>query len=76
VKAQRRIVLGKKSGPDSIDLKCQELGLSISKDQRAPLLAAVKKHAIANRRLLTDDEFRGIVKQFTGSPRLSSSRQS
>jgi isopropylmalate/homocitrate/citramalate synthase len=76
VKAQRRIVLGKKSGPDSIDLKCQELGLSISKDQRAPLLAAVKKHAIANRRLLTDDEFRGIVKQFTGSPRLNSSRQS
>jgi isopropylmalate/homocitrate/citramalate synthase len=76
VKAQRRIVLGKKSGPDSIDLKCQELGLSISKDQRAPLLAAVKKHAIANRRLLTDDEFRDLVKQFAGSPVLSSSRQS
>jgi isopropylmalate/homocitrate/citramalate synthase len=76
VNAQRRIVLGKKSGLDSIDLKCQELGLVISKDQRAPLLAAVKKQAIAKRRLVTDDEFREIVKQLTETSVLSSSRRS
>ncbi|HXR17241.1 MAG TPA: hypothetical protein VN777_13695 [Terriglobales bacterium] len=63
VNAQRRIVLGKKSGLDSIDLKCKELGLTITPEQRAPILAEVKKCAIAKRGLLTDEEFRQIVKQ-------------
>jgi isopropylmalate/homocitrate/citramalate synthase len=61
VHAERRIVLGKKSGLDSIDLKARELGLAIAPDQRAPLLAAVKKLAIAERRLVTDAEFRAVV---------------
>ncbi|HXL21789.1 MAG TPA: homoaconitate hydratase [Candidatus Dormibacteraeota bacterium] len=61
VHAERRIVLGKKSGLDSIDLKAKELGLSIAPDRRAALLAAVKKLAIAERRLVTDAEFRAIV---------------
>jgi isopropylmalate/homocitrate/citramalate synthase len=63
VNARRRIVLGKKSGPDSIDLKCKELGLTITPEQRAPILAEVKKRSIAKRGLLTDEEFRSIVKQ-------------
>jgi homocitrate synthase NifV len=63
VNAQRRIVLGKKSGLDSIELKCQELGLTITREQRTPILAEVKKRAIAKRGLLTDEEFRQIVKQ-------------
>jgi len=54
-------VLGKKSGLDSIDLKCKELGLSIAPEQRGPILAEVKKRAIAKRGLLTDDEFRQLV---------------
>jgi homocitrate synthase NifV len=61
VHADRHIVLGKKSGLDSIDLKAKELGLSISAEQRPSILAAVKKRAIAKRGLLTDDEFREIV---------------
>jgi isopropylmalate/homocitrate/citramalate synthase len=61
VHAERRIVLGKKSGLDSIELKARELGLSIAPDQRALLLAAVKKLAIAKRRLVTDAEFRAVV---------------
>jgi isopropylmalate/homocitrate/citramalate synthase len=61
VHADRRIVLGKKSGLDSIDLKAKELGLSIAPDQRPAILAAVKKRAIAKRGLLTDDEFREIA---------------
>jgi len=61
VSATRRIVLGKKSGLDSIDLKAKELGIAITTDQRAPILAAVKKQAIAKRRLITDQEFRTIV---------------
>jgi isopropylmalate/homocitrate/citramalate synthase len=61
VKADRRIVLGKKSGLDSIDLKCEELGIVIAAEQRGPILAAVKKVAVAKRGLVSDEEFRGIV---------------
>src|SRR6266850_815514 len=61
VRAERRIVLGKKSGLDSIDLKCEELGIVITPEQRGPLLAAVKKAAVSKRGLVSDEEFRGIV---------------
>ncbi len=63
VNARRRIVLGKKSGLDSIDLKARELGLAVATEQRATILGAVKKRAIAKRGLLTDDEFSEIVRQ-------------
>jgi isopropylmalate/homocitrate/citramalate synthase len=63
VNARRSIVLGKKSGPDSIDLKCKELGLTITPEQRAPILAEVKKLSIAKRGLLTDQEFEEIVRR-------------
>jgi len=63
VKAERRIVLGKKSGLDSIDLKCRELDIAITPEQRAPLLAAVKKAAVHKRGLVTDAEFRQILTQ-------------
>jgi isopropylmalate/homocitrate/citramalate synthase len=65
VNAKRKIVLGKKSGPDSVDLKAKELGLVVTPDQRATVLAGVKKQAIAKRGLLTDDEFRRIVGEAT-----------
>jgi isopropylmalate/homocitrate/citramalate synthase len=63
VSAQRKIVLGKKSGLDSVDLKCKELNLSLKPEQRASVLAAVKKRSIAKHGLLTDDEFRQIIQQ-------------
>ena len=63
VGARRRIVLGKKSGLDSVDLKAKELGLTIASDERAAILAAVKKRAIAKRGLLTDDEFSILVSE-------------
>jgi isopropylmalate/homocitrate/citramalate synthase len=61
VGADRRVVLGKKSGLDSVDIKARELGLEIPAEGRAAVLAEVKKRAIAKRALLTDDEFREIV---------------
>jgi isopropylmalate/homocitrate/citramalate synthase len=61
VSARRGIVLGKKSGLDSIDFKCKELGIKIAAEQRAPVLAEVKKRAIAKRGLVTDEEFREIA---------------
>ncbi len=63
VKASRQIVLGKKSGLDSIDLKCKELGLTITAEQRAPLLAQVKKRAIAKCGLVGDEEFRTMIRE-------------
>lgn len=67
VSATRGIVLGKKSGLDSIDLKAKELGISVLTDQRASILAAVKKRAIAKRGLVSDEEFRRIVDELLGA---------
>lgn len=67
VGAERQIVLGKKSGLDSIDVKAKELGLVVQQDQRGPVLAAVKKRAIAKRGLVSDQEFRQIVHECAGA---------
>ena len=67
VSAERRIVLGKKSGLDSIDLKARELGIVFPQEQRAQILSAVKKRAITKRALVSDEEFRQIVDEFTGA---------
>ena len=61
VGADRRIVLGKKSGIDSIRIKAEELGLDVPEEQRAALLDAVKKLGTEKRGLVTDDEFRALV---------------
>src|SRR3984885_12311599 len=65
VNARRSIVLGKQGGPDSIVLKSKELGLTIIPEQRAPILAEVKKRSIAKRGLLTDEEFQSIIKEIS-----------
>lgn len=62
VGANRSIVLGKKSGLDSIDLKCRELGLpQLPADARAAVLNAVKRRSIEKHGLVSDDEFRQMV---------------
>jgi isopropylmalate/homocitrate/citramalate synthase len=67
VGATRGIVLGKKSGLDSVDLKCRELGLTLPAELRAPVLAEVKRRSIANARLVSDQEFRAIVSSATAT---------
>ena len=61
VAAERGIVLGKKSGLDSIRIKAEELGLDVPEERRAEVLAAVKKLGAEKRGLVTDDEFRSIA---------------
>jgi isopropylmalate/homocitrate/citramalate synthase len=61
VGAERRIVLGKKSGLDSIRLKADELGLDVPEERRAELLAAVKRLGTERRGLVGDEEFRQLV---------------
>ena len=61
VAADRGIVLGKKSGIDSIRIKCEELGLEVPDEAQRALLDAVKKLGTDKRGLVTDDEFRRLV---------------
>ena len=58
VAAERGIVLGKKSGLDSIRIKAEELGLDVPEERHAELLAQVKELGTRKRGLVTDDEFR------------------
>jgi isopropylmalate/homocitrate/citramalate synthase len=62
VGADRSIVLGKKSGLDSIRIKCEELGLDVPEERQRELLAAVKRLGAEKRRLVTDDEFRSLAR--------------
>jgi isopropylmalate/homocitrate/citramalate synthase len=61
VGAERGIVLGKKSGLDSIKIKLAELGVGIPEEELPALLEAVKKAGTRKRGVLTDAEFRRLV---------------
>ena len=61
VGAERGLVLGKKSGIDSIRIKAEELGLDVPESRRAELLSQVKAFGASKRRLVTDEEFRAMV---------------
>jgi len=63
VNAERRIVLGKKSGLDSIRLKAEELGINIPDDRTGAILAEVKNLGSQAQRLVSDDEFRQIAER-------------
>ena len=61
VAAERSIVLGKKSGLDSIRIKAEELGLEVPEDRHAELLAQVKALGTRKRGLVSDEEFRELA---------------
>ena len=63
VGADRELVLGKKSGIDSIRIKAEELGLELDEVAQRELLSRVKARGTELRRLLTDDEFRELAGQ-------------
>ena len=67
VGATRGIVLGKKSGLDSIRIKVAELGLEVPEDRYPALLEAVKRAGTKKRGLVTDGEFRRIARRVVGS---------
>src|SRR5205085_5442145 len=62
VGASRGIVLGKKSGLDSIRIKVEELGLDLDADAELGLLERVKELGTRKRGLVTDDEFRDLAR--------------
>ena len=55
------IVLGKNSGPPSIQEWCEKLGLEATEEQRMAMLQQVKAKSFEKKDLLTADEFRAIV---------------
>jgi isopropylmalate/homocitrate/citramalate synthase len=63
VGATRAIVLGKKSGIDSIAIKAKELGISLTTEEQQASLAAVKRAGTEKRGLVTDSEFRAIAER-------------
>ncbi|HEX6489769.1 MAG TPA: hypothetical protein VF002_00175 [Gaiellaceae bacterium] len=63
VGAKRGLVLGKKSGLDSIRIKAKELGLELDDEQARATLALVKAAGAAKRRVLSDDEFRQLIER-------------
>lgn len=56
------IVLGKKSGRDSITYKVKKLGLELSETNVEKVLSRVKEESEDKKRILTDQEFIQIVK--------------
>ena len=63
VGAKREIVLGKKSGIDSIAIKAGELGLRLTTEQQQAALAAVKRAGTEKRGFVSDVEFRVIAER-------------
>jgi isopropylmalate/homocitrate/citramalate synthase len=61
VGATRGIVLGKKSGIDSIAIVAARLGLDVPEERRADLLAAVKQLGTERGALVSDAEFTALV---------------
>jgi isopropylmalate/homocitrate/citramalate synthase len=62
VGASRQLVLGKKSGLDSIRIKAEELGLDVPEERRADVLAKVKELGTRKRGLVTDAEFEQLAR--------------
>lgn len=56
-----RIVMGKKSGLDNIDIWSKKLGIELSEDEAMDVLMAVKLKSHDLKRVLTEEEFRQIV---------------
>jgi isopropylmalate/homocitrate/citramalate synthase len=61
VGATRHVVLGKKSGIESIRIKAHDLGLELGEGREQELLSEVKALSARKGGLVTDDEFRNLV---------------
>jgi len=60
------VVLGKNSGLDSIGIWLKKIGAAATDKQVEQLLALVKEKSFEKKGLLTEDEFRTLVKQVVG----------
>jgi isopropylmalate/homocitrate/citramalate synthase len=57
------IVLGKNSGPPSMEEWCEKLGITATDEQKMQMLQRVKAKSFEKKDLLTADEFKAIAEQ-------------
>jgi isopropylmalate/homocitrate/citramalate synthase len=57
-----KVVLGKGSGIDSIKAALNDIGVEATEEEAMRVVMAVKQFSLERKRLLTDAEFRGVVK--------------
>jgi isopropylmalate/homocitrate/citramalate synthase len=57
------IVLGKNSGPPSMEEWCEKLGVTATEEERMAMLKQVKAKSFEKKDLLTADEFREVVER-------------
>jgi len=60
------IVMGKKSGIDSVEIWANKLGIELTREEGREIVTQVKKLATDVKRLLTEEEFRKIVQNVKG----------
>lgn len=60
-----KLILGKKSGKDSIEIKLKELGLEANKEQLEEILLRVKLQAEKTKSPVSDGDFERIVREVT-----------
>ena len=63
--AAPRIMMGKKSGLDNIEIWRRKLGIELNEEEAMAVLKEVKLQSHDLKRVLTEEEFRGIVEQVT-----------
>ncbi len=62
--SQAKMVLGKKSGATSIEMKLKELNLDMDKESQEQLVKNVKELGTNKKALVTDEEFLEMVKKY------------
>ena len=55
------VVFGKGSGIDSVKWGMRKLGVQFNEEEAMRVVAAIKEFSLQRKRLLTDEEFRGVV---------------
>jgi len=60
-----KIILGKKSGRDSIMYKAKALNLKVDEKQIDQILMKIKEEAISKKKTISDEEFIAIVKNYS-----------
>ena len=55
------VVLGKNSGPPSMDEWCEKLGITATDEEKMAILQGVKAKSFEKKDLLTTDEFKAVV---------------
>jgi isopropylmalate/homocitrate/citramalate synthase len=61
-----KVVMGKGSGIDSVNLWLQQAGMQVSEEDAMKITAAVKAYSLKNKRLLTEAEFRDLARKTLG----------